>query len=128
MYSFSGKKLLTWLVNTIAILIAVHLVPGILYTGDWWGLFLVAIVFGFVNSVIRPFIKFFAFPIIMLSFGLFIVVINAFMLVITSSLSNFFGLGFIVNGFKDALFGALIISLVSIALNCLLPSQEKDLA
>ncbi|UCE78311.1 MAG: phage holin family protein [Nitrospiraceae bacterium] len=120
------KKLLKWLINTIAILVAVHLVPGILYTGDWWGLLLVAIVFGFVNSFIRPFIKFFTFPIIMLSLGLFIFVINALMLVITSSLSDFLGLGFTVNGFKAALLGAFIISIVSTLLNCLLPAQEED--
>ncbi len=120
------RKLLKWLINTIAILVAVHLVPGILYTGDWWGLLLVAIVFGFVNSFIRPFITFFAFPIIMLSLGLFIFVINALMLVVTSSLSDFFGLEFTVNGFKAALLGAFIISVVSTLLNCLLPAREED--
>jgi putative membrane protein len=120
------KNLIKWIINTVAILIAVHLVPGITYTGQWWGILLVAMLFGFVNSFVRPFIKFFAFPLIILSLGLFIFVINALMLVITSGLSEFLGLGFTVDGFKTALFGALIISIVSTLLNCLLPSREEN--
>ncbi len=119
------EKILTrWIINTIAILIAIHFVPGIIYTGTWWEILLVAIIFGLVNSFIRPFIKLFTLPLIIFTLGLFTFVINAMMLSMTSSLSKVLGLGFYVDGFKPALCGALIISIVSIILSSLSPPAK----
>jgi putative membrane protein len=61
----------------------------------------------------------------LLSLGLFSFVINALMLMLTSWISGEFSLGFHVQGFKPAFFGALIISFVSLVLSCLMPSEES---
>ena len=117
--------LIKWLINTIAIMLAVKFVPGIVYSGEWWGMLLVGVIFGLVNTFIRPFIKLLTFPLLILTLGLFTFVINALMLLLTSLLSAEFALGFHVTGFKAAFLGSLVISLVSMVLGCLMPSKEE---
>ncbi len=114
-----------WLINTIAIMLAVKLVQGITYTGDWLGILAVGVVFGLVNTFIRPFIKLFTIPFLIFTLGLFTFVINAFMLSLTSWISGQLKLGFHVDGFKAAFLGSLLISFVSLTLSCLLPSEER---
>ncbi len=114
-----------WLINTIAIMLAVKLVPGITYSGDWLGILAVGAVFGLVNTFIRPFIKLFAIPFLIITLGLFTFVINALMLSLTSWISGELKLGFHVEGFRAAFIGSLVISLVSLTLSCLLPSEER---
>ncbi|MEW6108721.1 MAG: phage holin family protein [Nitrospirota bacterium] len=121
-----GKILIRWLINTSAIILAVKFVPGITYSGSWWGILLVGVIFGLVNAFIRPFIKLFTLPLIILSLGLFTFVINAMMLSITSWLSGQFGMGFYVYGFRSAFWGALLITLVSMVLSCLMPNEEPE--
>ncbi|MBI5641831.1 MAG: phage holin family protein [Nitrospirae bacterium] len=118
------KPFIKWVINTIAIMLAIKFIPGISYIGQWWGILIVSIIFGIVNTFIRPFIKFFAFPLVILTIGLFTFVINAMMLSITSWLSGQFHLGFHVEGFRAAFLGSLIISAVSMALSCLMPAKE----
>ncbi|MDP3260228.1 MAG: phage holin family protein, partial [Thermodesulfovibrionales bacterium] len=66
-----------WLINTIAIMLAIKFVPGITFLGEWWGILLTGVVFGLVNTFIRPLIKFFTLPLLIFSLGLFTFVINA---------------------------------------------------
>lgn len=113
-----------WLINTIAIMLAVKLVPGITYAGDWLDILVVGALFGLVNTFIRPFIKLFTIPFLILTLGLFTFVINAFMLSLTSWISGELKLDFHVAGFKAAFIGSLVISFVSLTLSCLLPSEE----
>ena len=117
--------LIRWLINTIAIMLAIKFVPGISYAGQWWGILLVGVIFGFINSLIKPIVTFFTFPLLVLSLGLFTFVINALMLLLTSLISAEFSLGFHVQGFKAAFLGALFISVVSMLLSCLMPSEER---
>lgn len=119
------KYFIKWLVNTIAIMVAIKFVPGIVYAGDWWGILVVGLIFGLINTFIRPFIKLFALPLLILSLGLFTFIINAMMLTLTSLLSDKFHLGFHVEGFKAAFLGALVISLASMVLSCLIPSDDS---
>ena len=114
-----------WIINTIAIMIAIKYVPGIVYTGEWWGVLVVGLIFGLINTFIRPFIKLFTLPLLILSLGLFTFIINAMMLSLTSWLSGKFQLGFHVEGFRAAFWGALLISLASVVLSCLIPSDDK---
>lgn len=114
-----NRIFLTWLINTIAIMIAIKFVPGITFTGEWWGILLTGIIFGFINAVIRPLVKLFTLPLLILSLGLFTFIINAMMLGITSWISERLNLGFYVEGFKAAFLGALIISLITLILSCL---------
>jgi putative membrane protein len=119
------KYFIKWIINTIAIMLAIKFVPGIVYVGEWWGILMVGLLFGLINTFIRPFIKLFALPLLIFSLGLFTFVINAMMLSLTSWLSDKFHLGFHVESFKAAFFGALLISIASMVLSCLIPSEEK---
>jgi putative membrane protein len=120
------QAFIKWIMNTIAIMLAVKFVPGIIYSGEWWGILLVGVIFGLVNTVIRPFVKLFTFPLLILTLGIFTFIINAMMLSVTSWLSDKLALGFHVAGFRAAFWGALVISLVSLVLGCLMPPKEKE--
>jgi putative membrane protein len=120
-----NQAFIKWVMNTIAIMLAIKFVPGISYAGEWWGILLVGVIFGLVNTVIRPFVKLFTFPLLILTLGLFTFVINAMMLSLTSWLSDQFQLGFHVGGFKPAFWGALVISIVSLVLGCLMPQEGE---
>ena len=116
-----NRILVRWLINTIAIILAVRFVPGIVYNGSWWGILIVGMIFGIVNTFIRPIVRLFTFPLLILSLGLFTFIINAMMLSITSWFSYKFGLGFHVESFSPALWGSLVISIVSIILSLFMP-------
>jgi putative membrane protein len=105
------------LINGAALWVAIQLVDGIEHRGTWWSLLVVALVFGILNASIRPLLKLLSLPVIILTLGLFIFVINALMLLLTGWVSGLFNLGFYVEGFWDAFFGGLIISIVSLLLS-----------
>ena len=109
--------LLRLLINAAALWVAIQLVDGIEHRGTWWSLLVVALVFGILNASIRPLLKLLSLPVIILTLGLFIFVINALMLLLTGWVSGLFNLGFYVEGFWDAFFGGLIISIVSLLLS-----------
>jgi putative membrane protein len=88
-------------------------VPGVSYAGGWLPLLGVALVFGVVNTFVRPIARILAFPLVILTLGLFLLVINGFMLWLTSAVSDALDLGFHVRGFLAAFLGALVVSLVS---------------
>ncbi|MQY14270.1 hypothetical protein SRB5_44330 [Streptomyces sp. RB5] len=110
------------LANAAALAVAVWLFEGIRLTGDdtgkeVLGLILVALIFGLVNGIIKPVVKLFALPALVLTLGLFTLVINALMLLLTSWIADQADLSFEVDGFWTAVGGALVISVVSWALN-----------
>ena len=109
--------LLRLLINAAALWVAIQLVDGIDHRGSWWSLLLVALVFGALNASIRPVLKLLSLPVLILTLGLFIFVINALMLLMTGWVSGLFSLGFHVDGFWDAFFGGLIVSAVSLLLS-----------
>ena len=109
--------LLRLLINAAALWVAIQLVDGIEHRGSWWALLFVALVFGLLNASIRPLLKLLSLPIIILTLGLFIFVINALMLLLTGWVSGQLNLGFYVNGFWDAFVGGFIISVVSFLLS-----------
>ncbi|QWZ10720.1 phage holin family protein [Nocardioides panacis] len=116
-------------VNAVAIAAAAWLLAGIRLTDAGRGdqlltLLVVGVLFGVVNAVVRPVVKFFSFPFILLTLGLLIFVINALMLMLTGWLSEQLGLGFSVDGFWTAIVGALIISVVSWCLELVLPGDR----
>src|SRR5438445_13482356 len=107
------------LVNAVALWVATRLVPGVTYEGGALPLLGVALLFGVVNAFIRPVAKILTFPLIILTLGIFALVINGLMLWLTSSLSSSLGLGFHVSGFWAAFWGALVVSVVSTILSLL---------
>jgi len=104
------------LVNAAALWVATRLVPGVTYAGEWLPFFAVALVFGVVNAIIGPVARLLALPLIIVTLGLFALVVNGLLLWTTSSLSHALGLGFQVSGFWAAFFGALVVSIVSTVL------------
>jgi putative membrane protein len=100
-------------VNAAALWVATRLVPGVTYSGALVPFLGVALVFGLVNAFFRPVAKLLALPLIILTLGIFALVVNGLMLWLTSSLSAALGLGFQVSGFWAAVFGSLVVSLVS---------------
>ncbi|MFJ4871131.1 phage holin family protein [Streptomyces sp. NPDC088757] len=117
------------LANAGALGVAVWLLQDITLTGESTGrkvltLILVALVFGLVNAVVKPVVQLFTFPLFVLTLGLFTLVVNALMLLLTSWLADKLDLSFHVEGFWTAVLGALIISVVSWALNVVLPDRD----
>jgi putative membrane protein len=105
------------LINAAALWVATRLVPGVTYSGGWIAFLGVALVFGVVNTFIGFAAKLLTFPLIIVTVGLFIFVINGLMLWLTSAVSSALGLGFLVSGFWPAFWGALVVSIVSTALS-----------
>ncbi|MFK4866181.1 phage holin family protein [Streptomyces sp. CSMPJR101] len=115
--------------NAGALAVAVWLIDNITLTGDSTGkkaatLLLVALIFGLVNVVVKPVVKLFSLPLLILTLGLFTLVVNALMLLLTSWLADKVDLSFHVEGFWTAVLGGLIISVVSWALNVVLPDGD----
>jgi putative membrane protein len=108
---------LHWLLNTAALWVAAALIPGLDFNGGLGRLLLVAAVFGIVNSTLRPLLTILTCPLIILTLGLFTLVINALMLLVTGWLSASWNLGFTVSGFWAAFFGGLVVGLVSMLLS-----------
>jgi putative membrane protein len=120
-----GKLLVRLIVNAIALWAAVQLVPGLSYEGGPVTLFLVALIFGLVNALVRPLITLLTCPLIMVTLGLFVLVINGIMLALTAWLSQLFNLGFFVDGFWAALLGAIVISIVSALLSLFVADDRR---
>lgn len=113
--------LLRWLILTAAILAAAYLLDGI-EIRDFLSAFLAAAVLGILNAFFRPLLILLTLPLNILSLGLFTFVINAFLLKLASGVID----GFEVHGFWTALFGALIITVVSGFLNALTRKDQND--
>jgi putative membrane protein len=109
-----------WLVNGAALWVATRVVPGVTYTGGWLPFLGVALVFGVVNAFLRPVAKVLTFPLIIVTLGLFSLVVNGFMLWLTGALSGALDLGFHVRGFWASFWGALVVSIVSTLLSILI--------
>ncbi len=112
-----SKALWRWLINAVALYVAARVVTGIDFTGDWVSLAVIALIFGVVNALLGPILKLLSCPLILLTLGVFTIVINAGLLLLTSYLSKPLNLGFQVDGFGAAFWGALLISVVSFVLN-----------
>jgi putative membrane protein len=117
--------LLHWLLNAAALWVAAALIPGLDFNGGPGRLLLVAAVFGIVNSTLRPLLTILTCPLIVLTLGLFTLVINAVMLQVTGWLSESWNLGFTVSGFWAAFFGGLVVGLVSMILSLALAPKES---
>lgn len=120
------KFLIRILITAVALWVATRLVSGITYHGNWLGLAGVALVFGLVNSIVRPILAFLAFPLLIVTLGLFTFVLNAVMLMLTSALSSRLGIDFHVAGFWTAFWGAIVVGIVSFLLSIFLPDGERS--
>lgn len=111
------------IITAVSLWAAVALIPGIEYQGAWWGLLLVAMVFGLINALVRPALVLLSCPLIVLTLGLFIFVLNAFLLWLTGQVSGALGIDFQVTGFFAAVVGGIIVGMVSTVLNLLVGTK-----
>lgn len=112
------------LINAAALWLATRLVPGISFDGDWRLLFVVALVFGLLNVLVRPILKLLTLPFLIITLGLFIFVLNAVMLWLTGAISDAFNFGFHVDSFRAAFVGALVVTVVSFVLSLIVGRDE----
>jgi putative membrane protein len=109
---------------------AAGLVQGIAVTNENTGdqvltLLGVAVVFGLINAILRPVVRLLTLPLFVLTLGVFTFVANALMLLLTSWISERLNLPFVVDGFGPAFLGALVVSVVSFAINVALPDKYE---
>ncbi len=111
-----GSLLLRWIAITAALFATVWLVPGIeVAAAGWWDYAVAALVLGLINASVKPFLTMLTCPLILLTLGLFVVVLNAFCLWLTSLIAdNYLGIAFEISGLPAALLGALVISAVTL--------------
>lgn len=123
------------LVNAVAIWVATLVVPGLgvgdADSDDVWQrvltFLLLGLVFGLLNAVVKPIVRFFTFPLYVLTLGLFSFVVNALMLQATSWISEATPLTFVVDDFFwSAVLGAVVVTAVSLVLNLVLPEGKDD--
>lgn len=120
------KLVLRWIINAAAVYAAIWVVPGIRAEGGLMTYFAMALILGLVNAIIAPVIKLLTCPLILLTLGLFTLVINGAMLLLASNISSSLRLAFEVDGFPAAFLGALVISVVSFVLSVLTGINRED--
>ena len=121
------RLLLRWIVMALALAVAAWTVPGIDVTDQngTIAVLLMAVVFGLVNAFIRPLITLLSCPLVLLTLGLFTLVINGICFSLASWFAQMLGIGFVVNGFWPAFWGAIVVSIVSFLLSLFLPDNNE---
>ncbi|MPZ62294.1 MAG: phage holin family protein [Propionibacteriales bacterium] len=117
--SAGGLALAAWLLEDIAL-------RGATTTDKTLTLIAVAVIFGVVNAVVRPVVAILSIPLYILTLGLFFIVVNALMLMLTSWICEQLGVNFRVEGFGTALLGAIIISIASWIITIVLPDPDRS--
>jgi putative membrane protein len=108
----SMDRVIQILVNAGALYVADFLIGGITFVGEWWKFLLVALAFSLLNTYVRPILRILTLPISVITMGVFLLVINAAMLLLTSAISDQLSLGFNVADFGAAFLGAIVVAIV----------------
>ena len=121
------KFFLRWVINTVALYLAIFLLNGrgVDFSGNWLAIIWLALIFGLVNAFLRPLLTLLTCPLIILTLGLFTLLINTFMFWFTGQIGQMFNLGLSVNGFWPAFLGGIIVSIVSIVLSLIFKDELK---
>lgn len=119
--------LIRWVISGLAIYLADWLIPGIQVSQSGWVVYaIMAVILGLINAVVRPVLKFLSCPLILLTLGLFTVVINAATFYFASYIAeNLLKVGFHVDGFLSALLGSIVVSIVTVLFNLLLKDDNE---
>lgn len=120
-----NRFLLRWLINSLAVWAAVSFVPGIHWENDWIAVLALGLILTFVNGIVRPLAKLVGCLPIILTLGLFMLVINAFLFWLTGWIGNAFSVGFTVDGFWPAFLGGLVVSVVGMVMGFFLRDELK---
>ena len=124
------KLIIRWIVSTLALFTAAYLIPGIRVEDPnaWMVYVLMALILGLVNAVIRPLLKLLSCPQIILTLGIFVLVINGASFLLAARIAEVLGVGFYVDGFLSALLGALIVSVISVFFNIFLKDKNEGVS
>ena len=117
--------LIRLLINAIALWLATKFIDGISFDGDLVFLLVVALIFGVVNAIVKPLLIFLTFPFLIITLGLFLLVLNGALLWLTGAISDAANLGFHVDGFGAAFLGGLVVSVVSVVLSLMVGSDSR---
>jgi putative membrane protein len=120
------KFILRWIINAVALFLAVYLVPGVNLQGGVISLIWLALIFGLINAFLRPLLRLLTCPLIFLTLGLFTLLINTFLFWLTSQVGQAFGIGFTISGFWPAFFGGLVVTVVSVILSLILKDELRS--
>ena len=121
-----AKFILRWAINAVAIWLAIRFVPGIHLQSGWVSVIWLALIFGLVNALLRPLLKLLTCPLIILTLGLFTLLINTFLFWLTGQIGQFFGIGITMDGFWPAFLGGLVITVVSVVLSLILRDEMRS--
>jgi len=121
------RFILRLLINAIALYLTVLIVPGITLTTGLASIIWLALIFGLVNALFRPLLKFLTCPLIILTLGLFTLVINTFLFWLTSVIGQSFGIGLLISDpvFWNAFLGGLVVSIVSVLMTIILKDELR---
>ncbi|MEO8354376.1 MAG: phage holin family protein [Chloroflexota bacterium] len=121
------KFILRWAINAIALYLAVLILPGLDLRSGIVSIIWLALIFGLVNALFRPLLQFLTCPLIMLTLGLFTVVINTFLFWLTSVIGQSFGLDLLISDpvWWNAFLGGLVVSIVSVVMTLILKDELK---
>lgn len=119
------RFIIRWAINAIALYVAVLIVPGIEFRGDWVGVLWLALISGLLNALVRPVLKFLTCPLIILTLGFFTIFINTALLLLTTRIGQALNIGITVDGFWSALLGSLVVSIVSVIMSLFLRDELK---
>jgi putative membrane protein len=120
------RFILRLLINAAAIFAAIRLVPGIaMQDTSWISILVLALIFGLVNALIAPILKFLTCPMIVLTLGLFTLILNTFLFWLTGQIGGLFGFGFSA-GLWACFLGALVATIVNVILSAILKDELKN--
>ncbi|HEX9616298.1 MAG TPA: phage holin family protein [Anaerolineales bacterium] len=127
-----NRFIIRWAINALALYAAIvvtnSVIPGgiNLQNPTWQSYVWLGLIFGLINALVRPLLAFLTCPLIILTLGLFTLVINTFLFYLVGWLGTFFNVGYVVNSFWAALLGAIVVSVVSIALSVVLRDESRQ--
>lgn len=121
------KFILRLLINAIALYLAVLIVPGIVFKSGMGSILWLALIFGLVNALVRPLLKFLSCLLIALTLGLFTLVINGFLFYLTALIGQSFDIGLIISEpvWWNSFLGGLVVSIVSVIMTIILKDELK---
>lgn len=126
------KLLIRLAINAVALWVVINGIPGV-FNGvpgisgprDWQSILALAFIFGLVNAIIRPIITLLTCPLIILTLGLGTLLVNTLMFYLAGQIGTAFGVGFTVDGFWPAFFGALVVTIISVVLSVFVPDDNE---
>jgi putative membrane protein len=118
--------LITWVGTAAALWVAVWLIDGFDFSGAWWQFLIVAAILGLANAIVKPILRLLSLPIVALTFGLFLIVVNAIVLQLVVWLSSVWDLGLTSEGFFwDTFLASIVISIAGWLIGVILPDDAN---